>query len=165
MITIHHWYKAIGHISLQVNDDCYITYDSGDWGQAEKGKLAWAFRALTLYVTPDPLSSKEQEIVRHKYIPDSFTLAEGLNEPAIVAWWEEFMVSPPRYATLGWNCAKVVLCALIAGGSKQWASNNLDALTGLVYPDAVWHYAHDVDRNLRNGVGVGSPNDSEWWRG
>lgn len=154
MITVHVWLpkqignqKNVGHASALVGGQTYISW--------------WPDTSAGFGRDYHPIRNKNynSDAADEGCSPDWSVELAGLNEPAIIDWWEGFGLNRgnlvlqgplPPYNLTKQNCSTVVAHALKKGGGDNYA--NWYSSWSIVWrPQTVLDYALAIRRGLLKG--------------
>ena len=151
MITVYVWLprqvnneKQVGHASLLVNGHTYISW----WPDETAGPVG----------DYHPIRNKNfaSDVRDEGCSPDAAINLHGLDEAAILQWWQSFgLVSGgtalqgplPPYNLLQKNCSTVVAMALKTGGADRYASWYY-SWSAFWRPQTVFDFANSIQQGL-----------------
>jgi hypothetical protein len=151
MIEVYIWLpkkvgnqKNVGHASMLVGGHTYIS-----WWPDSVARLGHNFH---------PIRNKnyKSDVRDEGCVPDGNILLKGLNEKAILDWWQQFGLTRgsmvfqgplPPYNLAKQNCSSVVAQALKKGGGDSYA-NWYNSWSVIWRPRTVLDYALAIEREL-----------------
>jgi len=154
MIIVYVWLpkqignrKNVGHTSMLVDGHTYIS-----WWPDESAGFGRDYH---------PIRNKNysSDVADEGGVPDWSVHLKGLNEAAILDWWEGFGLSRgnlelqgplPPYNLAKQNCSTVVACALKRGGGDEHA-DWYSSWSIIWRPQTVLDYASAIRRGLARG--------------
>lgn len=153
MVTVYVWLpkqignqKNVGHASMLVSGHTYIS-----WWPDQSAGFGQDYH-------PQRNKSYTSDLRDEACAPDAIINIEGLNEAAILGWWQSFgLVSNgvilegplPPYNLTNKNCSTVVATALKIGGGDKFASW-FNSWSVIWRPQTVLDFA----KSIRNGLMV-----------